>query len=44
VDDTYVNAVPPAGAAVPVYRYVYEPDRILVVDPVTNIAIQAIPR
>ncbi len=44
VDDTYVNAVPPAGAAIPIYRYVYEPDRILVVDPVTNIAIQAIPR
>jgi hypothetical protein len=44
VDDTYINALPPAGAAVPVYRYVYEPDRILVVDPVTNIAIQAIPR
>ena len=44
VDDTYINAVPPAGAAIPVYRYVYEPDRILVVDPVTNIAIQAIPR
>ena len=43
VDDTYVNALPP-GAAIPVYRYVYEPDRILVVDPVTNIAIQAIPR
>ena len=44
VDDTYVNAVPPAGAAYPVYRYVYEPDRILVIDPATNIAIQAIPR
>ena len=44
VDDTYVNALPPAGAAIPVYRYVYEPDRILVVDPVTNIAIQSIPR
>src|SRR5580698_10935490 len=43
VDDTYVNALPP-GAAIPFYRYVYEPDRILVVDPVTNIAIQAIPR
>jgi hypothetical protein len=42
--DTYVNAVPPAGAAIPVYRYVYEPDRILVVDPTTNLAIQAIPR
>jgi len=45
VDETYVNAVPPAAAAAaPVYRYVYEPDRILVVDPATNIAIQAIPR
>jgi hypothetical protein len=33
-----------AGAALPLYRYIYEPDRILVVDPVTNIAIQAIPR
>jgi hypothetical protein len=44
VDETYVNALPPAGAAVPVYRYIYEPDRILVVDPTTNIAIQAIPR
>lgn len=52
VDDTYVNALPPAGvnalppagAATPLYRYVYEPDRILVVDPVTNIAIQSIPR
>jgi hypothetical protein len=44
VDDTYINAVPPAGAAIPVYRYVYESDRILVVDPVTNIAIQSIPR
>jgi hypothetical protein len=43
VDDTYVNALP-SSAAIPVYRYVYEPDRILVVDPVTNIAIQAIPR
>jgi len=44
VDDTYVNVLPPAGAAIPVYRYVYEPDRILVIDPATNIAIQAIPR
>ena len=43
VDDTYVNALP-AGAPIPVYRYVYEPDRILVIDPATNIAIQAIPR
>jgi uncharacterized iron-regulated membrane protein len=28
----------------PTYRYVYEPDRILVIDPYTNIAVQAIPR
>jgi hypothetical protein len=42
---------PPAVVAAPVvatqpilYRYVYEPDRILVIDPVTNIAVQAIPR
>jgi hypothetical protein len=33
-----------AGTALPLYRYVYEPDRILVIDPATNIAIQAIPR
>jgi hypothetical protein len=33
-----------AGAAIPLYRYVYEPDRILVIDPYTNIAVQAIPR
>jgi hypothetical protein len=44
VDETYLNAVPPAGGAYPIYRYVYEPDRILVIDPATNIAIQAIPR
>ena len=28
----------------PIYRYVYEPDRILVIDPGTNIAVQSIPR
>ncbi len=33
-----------AGTAVPTYRYVYEPNRILVIDPCTNIAMQAIPR
>jgi hypothetical protein len=38
------GAVFGAGTAVPAYRYVYEPDRILVVDPYTNIAVQAIPR
>jgi hypothetical protein len=27
-----------------IYRYVYEPDRILVIDPHTNIAVQALPR
>jgi hypothetical protein len=32
------------GAAVPFYRYEYEPDRILVIDPSTGIAVQAIPR
>jgi hypothetical protein len=51
--DDYYSGVPydsaPAMAApVPtgpiMYRYVYEPDRILVIDPVTNIAVQAIPR
>ena len=34
-----------AGVATPyIYRYVYEPDRILVIDPNTNIAVQALPR
>jgi hypothetical protein len=32
----------PNGA--PAYRYVYEPDRILVIDPYSNIAVQALPR
>jgi hypothetical protein len=45
VDDTVVNAaVAPLVPTVPAYRYVYEPDRILVIDPVTNIAVQSIPR
>jgi hypothetical protein len=54
-DDTpalYDTAVPVApamaaqavGAAPVIYRYVYEPDRILVIDPTTGIAVQAIPR
>jgi hypothetical protein len=39
------DGTPPAVATmIPTYRYVYEPDRILVIDPATNIAIQAIPR
>ena len=33
-----------AGVPVPFYRYVYEPDRILVIDSSTGIAVQAIPR
>jgi hypothetical protein len=46
--------IAPAAVATPVasgsyatpliYRYVYEPDRILVIDPATGIAVQAIPR
>jgi hypothetical protein len=43
VDDAVINAAP-AVTTIPRYRYVYEPDRILVIDPATNIAIQAIPR
>jgi hypothetical protein len=38
-----IVAAPVATAPV-IYRYVYEPDRILVIDPTTNIAVQAIPR
>jgi hypothetical protein len=34
----------PVATAPVIYRYVYEPDRILVIDPATNIAVQAIPR
>ena len=48
----FVGAAPAIGAApaaqsgmpIPGYRYVYEPDRILAIDPYTNIAVQAIPR
>jgi hypothetical protein len=29
---------------IPMYRYVYETDRILVIDPHTGIAVQAIAR
>ena len=41
-----IGAAPaaPSGMPIPGYRYVYEPDRILVIDPYTNIAVQAIPR
>ena len=37
-------AIAPAAAPIPTYRYVYEFDRILVIDPYTNVAVQAIPR
>jgi hypothetical protein len=41
-----LGATTPIGGpvAMPTYRYVYQPDRILVIDPYTNIAVQAIPR
>ena len=39
-----VTAPVVSGAPIPTYRYVYEADRILVIDPYTNIAVQAIPR
>jgi hypothetical protein len=53
--DTVAPVVPPAPAITTsvvqdqytspiIYRYIYEPDRILVVDPTTGIAVQAIPR
>jgi len=51
--DAVLPPPPPAGAmpvaqggySTPyIYRYVYEPDRILVIDPNTNIAVQALPR
>ena len=36
---------PPYGAmAAPAYRYVYEPNQILVIDPASGIAVQSIPR
>jgi hypothetical protein len=44
----YNTVATPAVAApviaAPAYRYVYEWDRILVVDPSTNIVVQALPR
>jgi hypothetical protein len=41
-----VAPAPTMGAApmLPAYRYVYEPDRILVIDANTGIAVQALPR
>jgi hypothetical protein len=47
VDDTVVNAevapIAPA-AAVSGYTYIYQPDRILVMDPVANVVVQVLPR
>lgn len=34
----------PAVPVMPAYQYIYQPDRILVVDPVTGIAMRALPR
>ena len=42
IDDAVINAS--VGTTIPAYRYVYEPDRILVIDPNTGIAVQALPR
>lgn len=47
VDDTVVAPgvpVPQEVAPMPTYHYVYEPDRILVIDDATGIAVQALPR
>jgi hypothetical protein len=51
LDETVLDAQPAVTPAVPVatttapgYRYVYESDRILVVDPATGIAVQSLPR
>ena len=42
------GAAPPAGVLeqppLPAYRYVYQPDRILVIDANTGVAVQALPR
>src|SRR3984957_20427382 len=37
IDDAVINAS--VGTTIPAYRYVYEPDRILVIDPSTGIAV-----
>jgi len=49
LDETVLDAQPvastvPVATAIPQYRYVYEPDRILVIDPATGITVQALPR
>jgi hypothetical protein len=42
IDDAVINAS--VGTTIPTYRYVYESDRILVIDPNTGITVQALPR
>ncbi len=42
-DSAVTTAPPVVGSAASYYRYVYEPDRILVVDP-SGLAVQVIPR
>jgi hypothetical protein len=44
VDQALVPPPPPVGTVVPAYQYVYQWDRILVIDPATGIAVQSIPR
>jgi hypothetical protein len=44
VDQALAPPPPVVGAVVPAYRYVYQPDRILVIDPATGIAVQSLPR
>ena len=39
-----VAASAPVEARPYIYRYVYQPDRILVIDPATGVAVQSIPR
>jgi hypothetical protein len=41
-NDTFVPE--PAASTAPFYRYLYERDRILVVDPYTNLTVQTLPR
>jgi hypothetical protein len=42
IDNAVINAS--VGTTIPTYRYIYEPDRILVIDSNTGIAVQALPR
>ena len=44
VDETVVNAEIAPAPAVSAYRYIYQRDRILVMDPVANVVVQVIPR